>query len=63
MGKNVTSATSTIFGVSPKPNHSTMSGAIATSGRVWVMMNTGNRARRTGLKKSISIENRKAAGS
>jgi hypothetical protein len=41
----VTSATSRIFGVKPKPNHSTTSGAIATSGRVWLITNTGNSAR------------------
>jgi hypothetical protein len=29
----VTSATSRILGVRPKPNHSTTSGAIATSGK------------------------------
>ena len=52
-----------IFGVSPKPNQSTISGAIATSGRVWLMMNSGNRALRSGLKKSISIERMKATAS
>lgn len=52
-----------IFGVSPKPNQRTISGAIATSGRVWLMMKTGNRARRSGLKKSISTERRKATAS
>ncbi len=47
----MTSATSRIFGVRPKPNHSTTSGAIATSGRVWLMTKTGNRARlRRGMK-------------
>lgn len=50
MGKKVTSATSAILGVRPKPNHRTISGAMATSGRVWVMMKTENKARRRGGK-------------
>ena len=63
IGKNVTSATSMILGVSPKPNHSTISGAMATSGTVWLMTNTGISARRSGLKKSMRTENTKAAAS
>ena len=59
----MTSATSRIFGRSPKPNQSTTSGAMATSGSVWLMMNTGKSARRTGRAKSISTEKRKAAPS
>jgi hypothetical protein len=63
IGKKVTRATRKIFGVSPKPNHRTTSGAIATSGSVWLMMNTGNRARRSGRKKSTSTERTKATAS
>ena len=63
MGKKVTRATSRILGSRPNPNHSTTSGAIATSGRVWLMTKTGNSARRTGAKKSIAAESRKAPAS
>ncbi|MHC2792546.1 hypothetical protein ACVINZ_001558 [Mesorhizobium jarvisii] len=59
----MTSATSMIFGVKPKPNHSTTSGAMATSGKVWLTMKTGNSARRSGWKKSTSIDSAKAAPS
>jgi hypothetical protein len=57
----VTSATSRIFGVKPKPNHSTTSGAIATSGRVWLITNTGNSARLSLGMKSISTDSVKAS--
>lgn len=60
MGKKVTSATRRILGVRPKPNHRTTNGAIATRGRVWLMISTGNNARRSGAKKSTKIENRNA---
>ena len=59
----MTSATSRIFGNSPKPNHSTTSGAIATSGKVWLAMRTGNSARRSDGQKSTSADRTKAAES
>ena len=45
-----------IFGIRPKPNHSTTSGAMATSGKVWLTISTGNSARRSDGKKSTSAD-------
>ena len=50
-----------IFGIRPKPNHSTTSGAMATSGKVWLTISTGNSARRNDGKKSTSADSAKAA--
>ena len=63
MGKKVASATKRILGRRPKPNQSTTSGAMATSGSVWLTTNTGNSARRSGGAKSMRTENRNATAS
>ena len=50
----MTSATSSTFGVSPKPNQITISGAIATIGSVCVDTSTGMSARRSVAEASTS---------
>ena len=41
IGKNVTRATNRIFGVKPKPNQITTSGASTIRGIVWLPTSTG----------------------
>ena len=52
MGKNVTNATSSTLGSSPKPNHSTTRGASAMRGRVWPTISSGRIAPRRVPEKS-----------
>ncbi len=59
IGKNDSSATSRIFGVSPKPNQMITSGAMATSGNVWEPISSGIRALRRMPEASITADSTK----
>jgi hypothetical protein len=54
IGKNVASAMTRIFGISPKPNQMMSSGAIAMMGSVWDTTNNGTSARLSHGEKSTA---------
>ena len=54
-GKNVTSTTIRTLGSRPNPNQITNSGAIATTGIVWLVTSSGSTARRTGSQRSSAM--------
>ena len=61
MGKNVVMTTSTIFGSSPKPIHSTSRGAMAIVGIVCVTTSSGKTAFSSVRKRSIRKASPKAS--